>query len=330
VLGAGVWWWQWIHDGARREPSIARSLYLLVPGAAGGAVAALAGAGALVFTVLQHFLGDGAPTAAAQFQELPAMFTAIVLGFVVWRYHRTVELSQSEVLESEIGYSYRYLLGGLALLAAATGFGVAVNGLLAAATPAVAGERGVDLLLGGLSALSVGLPVWWLTWRPHQAPTEGEAVSRSRRSYLTVLAGVGGVAALVSLILVVYRVLESALEGDSFAVLIDRSRAPFGVLTATTLVAAYHVITWRRERRLTPEAELPALRRVTVLTTHTGNGLRSLDKDLGIAMVTLHSGGFGRVVGEAEVAGCLRGLDAPEALVIEEEQGYRVIGITRS
>lgn len=330
VLGTGVWWWMWLHDAARREPSVARSLYLLVPGAAGGAVAALAGAGALLFTVLQHFLGDGASAAAVQFEEVPTMLTAIALGFVVWRYHRSVELSRSESLESEIGYSYRYLLGGLSLLAAAAGFGVAVNGLLAASTPAVVGEGGIDLLLGGLSALAVGLPLWWFTWRPHQAPTDREAISRSRRSYLTVLAGVGGVAALVSLILVVYRVLESILEGDSFALLVDRSRGPFGVLVATALVAAYHVVTWRRERRQTPEAEHPILRRVTVLTTRTGNGLRTLDKDLGIPMVTMHSSGIGRVVDEAEVAGYLRGLDAPEAMVIEEEHGYRVIEITHA
>ncbi len=328
VLGGALWWWQWLRDLRHRDPSIARSLYLLAPGSAGGAVVALTGTGGLLFTILQHFFGDGAPTATLQFRDLPGMLTAVGVGFLVWRYHRTVALGETAVAETEVGYTYRYLLGGLALIAGATGFGVVVNGLLAAATPAIAGEAGADLLLGGLSALVVGAPVWWLTWRPRVTPTEAEATSHARRIYLTVLAGVGGVAALVSLILVIYRILESILEGDTFELLVDRARAPFGVLMATGLVAAYHIVTWRRERRLLPEAEHVAVRRVTVLTTHPENGLRGLKKDLGVPVVTRHSGGAGRVVSEEELAAYLRTLEADEAVIIEEERGYRVIRIT--
>ena len=328
VLGGALWWWQWLHDLRDREPSMARSLYLLAPGSAGGAIVALTGTGGLLFTILQHFFGDGASTAARQFQDLPGMLAAIGIGFLVWRYHRTVALADPAVAETEVGYTYRYLLGGLALVAGATGFGVVVNGLLAASTPAVAGEGGADLLLGGLSALAVGAPVWWITWRPRVAPTETEVTSHARRTYLTVLAGVGGVAALVSLILVIYRVLESMLEGDDFGVLVDRTRAPFGVLMATGLVAAYHIVMWRRERHLLPEAEHVAVRRVTVLTTHPENGLHNLRKDLGVPVVTMHSGGTGRVVTEEELTAYLRSLEADEAVIIEEEGGYRVIRFT--
>ena len=328
VLGAALWWWHWLHDLKGQETSVERSLYLLVPGSAGGAVVCLSGTGGLLFTVLQHFFGDGASSAAAQFNDLPGMLTAIGLGFVVWRYHRAVALGDPEVAETEVGYSYRFVLGGLALVAAATGFGVVVNGLLAAATPSVAGEAGVDLLLGGIAALVVGAPVWWLTWRPRVAPTLAEITSHSRRIYLTVLAGVGGVTALVSLILVIYRVLESVLEGDTFGVLVDRSRASFGVLAATGLVAAYHVTTWRRERRQLPEEEHAVIRRVTVVTTHPEDGMRRLGKDLGVPVVTMHSGGTGRVIEEAQLAEYLRTLEADEAVVIEEETGYRVIRIT--
>ncbi len=328
ALGGALWWWHWLHDLRRREPSIARSLYLLAPGSAGGAVVGLTGAGGVLFTILQYFFGDAASTVAGQFQDLPGMLTAIGVGFLVWRYHRTVALSDPAVAETEVGYTYRYLLGGLALIAGATGFGVVVNGLLAAVTPAIAGRGGADLLLGGLSALAVGAPVWWLTWRPRVAPTEAEATSHARRTYLTVLAGVGGVAALVSLILVIYRMLESMLEGDSFELLIDRARAPFGVLMATGVVAAYHIVTWRRERHLLPAAGHVAVRRVTVLTTHPENGLHDLRKDLGVPVVTMHSGGTGRVVTEEELTAYLRSLEADEAVIIEEERGYRVIRIT--
>lgn len=328
TLGAGLWWWQWLRDARRRRPSLARSAYLLVPGAAMGAVVGLSALAVAFYTTVEFAVGRGDASAASQFEVVPELLATMAVGFLVWRYHRTVVLEDPTVLDTDLGYSYRYLLGGIGLIAAASGFGVVINGLLAAATPAVAGSRSTDLLVGGISALLVGGPVWWTTWRPRTRPDDEEVGSRARRTYLTVLAGVGGVTALISLILFVYRLLESMLQADPFGTTVDRFRAPFGVLVATGMVAGYHIVTWRTERRRLPEAERVAVRRVTVVTTHPDDGLRGLGKDLGVPVTTLHSGGTGRVVESAELADYLRTLEADEAVVIEEERGYRVIRVT--
>ncbi len=134
--------------------------------------------------------------------------------------------------------------------------------------------------------------------------------------------------ALVSLIMFLFRILESLLESDSMGTMVDRFRAPFGVLAATGLVAWYHIATWRSERRLLPEEEHVAIHRLTVVTTHLENGFAELGKNLGVPVITKHSAGAGRVVSEEGLAEYLRTLDADEAVLIEEDGGYRVIRVT--
>ena len=121
-------------------------------------------------------------------------------------------------MESPVGSIYRYLLAGVGLLAAATGLGILVNAILSTTVTVAGGDSSIDILLGGLTGLIVGVPVWWKTWTPIQAAVAADPTGirrPARRVYLTILAGLGGLVTIISLIVLTYQLFESVLEGDT-------------------------------------------------------------------------------------------------------------------
>jgi hypothetical protein len=177
---------------------------------------------------------------------------AAAIGSVVWRYHAALAGHRPGAMRE----ASRLLAAGAALVAAASGVGVVVNASLGLAETALAGTGLRTLLLGGLSALSVGGPVWWQMWDPlhprhHQRIHERSlepSEHRGQRIYLVVVFGISAVVALIALLVIGYLAFEHLLDASGRGSLLGRVRAPLGLLTATGLVAAYHYGVWRRER----------------------------------------------------------------------------------
>ena len=117
--------------------------------------------------------------------------------------------------------TYDYAVSGTALLAIAAGIGVAIVALLDAATesPEIS-SRAADgqLFVAAITLLVVGVPLWLVTWlgvRRYAADNPAvELQSTTRRLYLFSLLGIGSIAAIVSLIGVVYVLLEDVLDGN--------------------------------------------------------------------------------------------------------------------
>ncbi|MDH3518242.1 MAG: DUF5671 domain-containing protein, partial [Acidimicrobiia bacterium] len=251
IVGVLVWWWHWWQHGLQSPESGGKSAYVLVLGVLGGAVAALGAVAGGLFLTLQWFFGDPDSTSAAlHFGDLPAILSTFGIAWLVWAYHRSVVTAEGpQAMESPIGSIYRYLLAGVGLLAAATGLGILVNAIMSTTVTIAGGDSSVDVLLGGLTGLIVGIPVWWKTWTPIQAAVaaDPDRIRRpARRVYLTVLAGLGGLVTVISLIVLTFQLFESALEGDSAASVIDQIRGPLGWIVATAVVAGYHFAVWRR------------------------------------------------------------------------------------
>ena len=68
--------------------------------------------------------------------------------------------------------------------------------------------------------------------------------------YLIAFFGVSAVVALITLLVIGYRVFEFLLGDVTGGSLLDRIRAPFGLLVAAALVAGYHFALWRHDRGL--------------------------------------------------------------------------------
>ncbi|MGO4785039.1 DUF5671 domain-containing protein [Cryobacterium sp. W22_MBD10_FK3] len=239
--GALVWAWHWFHDGGRAARTALAAVVLTGVGVLGGCLAALAGTGAVVFVLLRLSFDRSDPVPVL-LDPLGLAVSAALVGGLIWVYHRGVVRGRSVAVQQ----TSTLVTSGVSLVAAASGIGVIVNALLATLSAPLAGSDPRTLLLGGISSLLVGGPLWWVTWQPRIAPAPDRSRSAGRGVYLVVVFGISAVVALVTLLVIGFRLFDTVLAGNPG--LLDRIRAPLGLLLATGLVAGYHFTLWRRDR----------------------------------------------------------------------------------
>jgi hypothetical protein len=318
AIGMLVWWWHWMPERGHRARG-AFALVLLVVVVAGSAAASLFGIGTVLHTVLRLPF-DGDP-AAEILSPLGTAVGAALVGAIVCVGHARMLPGRPP----RVRHAARLAVSGAALIGAASGFGVVVNALLAGLDTTLLADDPRTLLLGGLSALIVGVVTWWLTWRPAHAVTVEESGDIARRVYLVVVFGASAVVALVTLLLIGFRLFEallgssddSGLEGG----LIERIRAPLGLLSATVLVFVYHFIVWRRDRAVAPPAtRAPRLERVVLVAGRGSEPLAQRIREQTGARVTMWEASDDRTpAGEADadaIVQRLQTLTAPRALVV--------------
>lgn len=257
AAGALIWWWHWFRDGTRGFRTGFAAVALVVVGVLGGAAVALGGIGTALWVGLRLAFDRGEPSGQV-LAPLGTALAAAAIGALVWRYHRRIAAERS----ADTRQAADLVVSGLGLAGAASGIGVIVNATLGAlVSPLVAADTR-SLLLGGIAALVVGAPVWWLHWRPTRRLAPEEITYQGRRVYLIAVFGISAVVALIALLVVGYRIFEFLLDATTGASLIDRLRAPLGLLLATVLVFAYHFAVWRRDRALIASQGLAPGRRI--------------------------------------------------------------------
>ena len=272
--GCLVWWFHWKHDGGRLLRTGFAGIALIAVGVLGAGVLTLGGAGVALF-VLLRLAFDRIESMELLLEPLAPAVAAAAIGSLVWVYHRGLARGSSETLRQ----GSRLVTSGVALVAAASGIGVIVNATLAMAATPLAGSGARTLLLGGISSLLVGGPVWWLTWKPldrisaadARAAGDSGAWLNARRVYLIVVFGLSAVVAVITLLVIGFRVFEYFLGDLSGGSLVERIRAPLGLLVATGLVAGYHFAVWRRERALLAAAGTARKRTVGHVILVTGS-----------------------------------------------------------
>lgn len=330
VVGGGIWAWYWLRTASRLPRRGAVLAYLLVAGVFAGLVTLLASAGTVLFLLLEWALGDPESTSlAAQLSPLPAALVTALVGGLVWSYHRQQVSAVGGVGDTTAGRSYRYLLAGTGLVAAVTGLGMVVNGLLkGVAEPLVSTDPATDTILAGVTSMVMGVPVWLSGWRRAQAALAGdpaEATTTPRRVYLGILAGLAGVVALVSLLVVAFELFEGVLEGRRLAAVVESIRVALGLLVATGAAAAYHLGVWRRDRDLAP-APTTRVAQVLVVGDGVASGVaerlrRSLE--VPVSLRTVSESADSTLDGLEEA---LRELHTRRAVVVVEGERVRVMG----
>lgn len=263
IGGSIVWWWHWFKGGGRNLQTGLVDVALISVGIFAAGVTALGGAGLVLF-VLLRLAFDASDPMNELLAPLGSAIAASAIGALVWRYHRVDGAHRSAATRR----ASLLVTSGVALAAAAAGIGVIVNATLAIAVSPLAGGGMRTLLLGGISSLIVGGPVWWQAWKPTRPPQTGDDIFPGRRVYLIVFFGISAVVALIALLVIGYRLFEYALGDVTGGSLIDRVRASIGVLVAAGVVAAYHFALWRRERTLlaVSPAKRAAIGQVTLVT----------------------------------------------------------------
>ncbi|HKU03238.1 MAG TPA: DUF5671 domain-containing protein [Arthrobacter sp.] len=282
--GAAVWWWHWFREGGRRFQTGLVDVTIIAVGIFVAGITALGGLGVILFVLLRLAFDRSGPLNGLLEPLAPAIAAAVV-GALVWRYHRTTSVTRS----TRTRRASLLVTSAVALAAAASGVGVVVNALLAAAVSPLAGGATRTLLLGGLSSLVVGAPVWWLAWKPRHQPRSAGEIPPGRRVYLVAFFGVSAVVALITLLVIGYRLFEFLLGDVSGGSLLDRVRAPLGLLVAAGLVAGYHFALWRHDRELLAAAapmHKRALERVTLVSGYPPGAVDPVALARGIADAT--------------------------------------------
>jgi hypothetical protein len=328
--GGVVWWWHWKHDGGRRLRTGFANAALITIGVLGAGILTLGGAGVALFVVLR-LLFDRTGSLDLLLEPLAPAIAAAAIGSLVWVYHRAMASGRSDSTRQ----GGKLVTSGVALVAAASGIGVIVNAALAMAATPLAGSGTRTLLLGGLSSLLVGGPVWWLAWKPAArtgAPGTGAAGAglNARRIYLIVVFGLSAVVAVVTLLVIGFRVFEFFLDTVTGGSFVDRIRAPLGLLAATGLAAGYHFAVWRRDRAAQAAAG-PSRRRTighVILVTGADPAPlhRVIDEVTGAGVTVwrradVGPGGADTAVPTAGLAAALDGVTGPRVLVITGPDG---------
>lgn len=331
VGGTGIWWWHWKHDGGRKLRTGLADVALITVGVLGAAVLTMAGSGVALFVVLRLLFDRTEPLALLLEPMAPAV-AAAAIGCLVWVYHRNIARGRSEATVQE----GRLVTAGVALVAAASGIGVIVNSVLAMTATPLAGAGARTLLLAGISSLLVGGPVWWFAWRPLEPVAEAGAGLNARRIYLVAVFGLSAVVAVVTLLVIGFRLFEFFLSDVSGGSLVERIRAPLGLLVATGLVFGYHFAVWRQDRALAAAGPVRprTIHHVILVAGSDPAPLRRVIDEVTGAGVTVWKradGGASGVAGgevrgaggtqEERLAAALNGVAADRVLVVADQHG---------
>jgi len=256
AVGIPVWFIYWIRSFAKSERDPSWLVYVLLFGVGGGLVMAISFASTMLYTVLVWFLGEPkAVDASIHFQKVPSLAAFTLVGIIVWWYHQAV--LADERTRTEVGRIYEYLMAGIALLAAAAGLTTVLIAFVESITGGaviVGGSGARNTLLVAATLLIVGAPVWWIYWRKIQlalkkSPTH-ELGSPTRRVYLFVLFGIGGLTSVIVLLIGVFFLFDDIFKGNFGVDTLRRARFALAILIATAAVAGYHWMIYRAEREL--------------------------------------------------------------------------------
>ncbi|WP_448811595.1 DUF5671 domain-containing protein [Agromyces bauzanensis] len=317
AVGGAIWWWHWYRDGTKRLNTGLAAVALVVVGVMGAGILMLGGLGTALDVGLRLAFDPGDP-ASEILRPLGTALAAMLVGAAVWIHHRRIAVERSAGTRR----ASTLVMSAVGLSAAASGIGVVLNATLAALASPLAASDTRALLLGGISALVVGGPTWWLSWKPTRHVEPSEIATTARRVYLVAVFGLSAVVALVALLVIGFRLFEFGLDATTGMSLLDRVRAPLGLLVATALVFGYHFAVWRHDRAVIAAEGLSHERRIGRVILVIAGDAEALERAIGDATgasVTV----WQRVVAEpgavpdaAAVAGALEGVTGKRVVVL--------------
>ena len=196
LVGTPIWFFSWrilqdvLTDPDERESYLRLGiLYLL---SLGGVIVVLTAGGTLIYMILMHVFGDG-KTFTEFVQDIGGPISIGVPFSVIWAYYGkwlTQQFAFDENLPRRAGkrrlYFYILSFAGLAATFFAVESLVSVVIDLLTAKSYLSGGGFSSPISSALAALLMGLPLWFMTWRPMQADAlaEGSVGDHARRSII--------------------------------------------------------------------------------------------------------------------------------------------------
>ncbi len=263
-VGAVVWAWHWLGYYLRAERTSFWHVYVLPIGTLGGLVASISSGATIAYWTAVWYLGDREMDLPSEhFEHVSVAAGFLVAGMATWSYHRIVLQTGGAVDRSEPLRSYDYLMAASGLVATVVGAALALVALFESIAARITGDPSdvANRLILAVILGAIGLPLWWTYWsrigQHLDVDPIAEIGSPTRRLYLVVLFGAGGLTALISLIVVLFVGIEDLLDGTFGGETLDSARVGLALLATVTGVAWYHLGVFRSDRAIA-EQHAPA------------------------------------------------------------------------
>ena len=271
IIGAPVWFLYWVKLAMNSTRDVLWLGYVLIAGVAGGLITAIVAASTLLYQALVWVLGN--PTsedALTHFRSAPTAFGAVAAGILLLWYHNHFAASARTAVRNEVQRIYEYLISGIALIASTSGLVLVIVSIFdaLARNTILSSIFAVNTLLAAITLLIVGTPIWYLYWHRIQIFAKRqpvlEATSGTRKVYLFLLFGSGGVLTVITLLTGTFILFEAIFAGNPLSDLLREIRYPVSILLGTIAITAYHWNIYSAERELAA-SEKRGPKRITLI-----------------------------------------------------------------
>lgn len=288
LAGTPLWIYTWevVEDalgGPGEQESLLRMviLYLL---ALGGVGTVLTSTGIVLSVLLRWVLGQSLLFSQILQMTGASISIAMPMGGVWAYYGRRLQLDLAQIPEQPrqagLRRFYSYILSAFGLVATFYGaqqlLAVIIN--LLTGGGALWGEALRNQLSAAMASLLVGLPLWWLAWRPmeiqaRQMDTSGDHARRSviRKAYLYLALFASVIGVMSSGGQLIYLVLSQILGAPNSAFL-GRFLDQLELLVLFALWLGYHLSVLRRDGRLAWQALTARHAQFPVIILEPGDG----------------------------------------------------------
>ena len=347
IVGAALWGshWLWL---ARGDVSAIRQAVLYVLGVFGGTAAATGALSTLLVIFARWPLDpERGRLSLDHFDPVPEALAVLLITAAVAAYHRRTALAEADAapgqgVRGQRAYRYLSAVIGLGTLWVALTLliAVAVGLAVPSAQGSFIGERWWGLPLSiGVTLLVVGAGLWGWHWPRLLGAARSDADERaslSRRAYLFTVFGVAVGAGLISLITLLYGVLEAALNNDLSTEVLDGGKWALGVVVTAAAVSVYHWLVLREDAEAAPQVEqaqaasIPA-KRVTALASAEGAGvIDALERALGASIarrIRADAAGAPSLSDDdaAAIAERIRNAPGEEVVLVVDGDGVRIV-----
>ena len=346
IVGIVLWGSHWLWF-ARGDASGLRQAVLYVLGVFGGTAAATGALSTLLVIFIRWPLDpERGRSALEHFDPVPETLVVLVVTAGVAAYHRRAALSEASAAPGQgvrAQRAYRYLSAAIGLgtlwVALTLLIAVAVGLAVPSAQGSFAGERwwGMPLSIG-ITLLIVGAGLWGWHWPRLQSAAGSDADERaslSRRAYLFTVFGVSVGAGLISLITLLYGVLEAALNNDLSTAVLDGGKWALGVAVTAAAVSVYHWLVLREDAAAAPAAEpttpeAPPKRVTALVSAEGGSLIEALESALGTSIerrIRSDAAGVPSFSDDEASAIAERIREAPgeEVVLVVDDEGVRIV-----
>lgn len=335
-VGALIWFIYWLRTTLNSNRDVIWLAYLMLVGAGGGLVMAIVSLTNVFYTTLVWIVGTPSTSdASSHFKSLPINAAAALVGGAIWWYHRSVLQEAGPVLRSEVRRIYEYLMSAIGLLATAIGFSIVLVALVDAFTESerIVGSGSGNTLLAALTLLAVGGPIWWIYWsriqKFVQLDSENEYASPTRRVYLFLLFGVGGVTAAITLLAGVFILFDDIFNGNFGEETLRRLRIPLALILSAGGVAGYHWLIYRGERSEYVEI-VTTPRFVIMVGPHDSEMIREISTRSGAKIQAWsNSGEAGSDWTSDSIVAAIKSTHAENLLILNSQSGLEIVSISK-